>query len=119
MSNMKLVSVGLMVSVLGLVGCNNIRSIGMIGDTEYQAVRSTDLFGPSSLTVVSVERDGTQNIVGSFGSDGAFPSLVGAAGDVVAAEVYDGDNHNTNVSGSVNVKQNNGRRGPLSDQPPL
>lgn len=122
MNKMKVLVGAMLASSLALVGCNSVSNIGSVGNTQFQAVRSNDLFGPSGLVVVSVDGDtGEQAIVGTFASDGAFPSAMGAAGNIVAAEVYDGDNHNTNttVSGSVNVKQsNNNRRHPLQPARP-
>lgn len=117
MNKMKFVFGALILSASTLVGCNSVNTIGSIDGVRYEAVRSNDLFGPSGLAIVRVDEAG-QSVVGTFASEGAFPSLVGAAGDVVAAEVMDADSHSTSVSGSVRVKQNNGHRGPITPANP-
>ena len=110
--------IGAMAAMCTLVGCNSVSGIGSINGTTYHAVRTTDLVGPSAVTIIAVDENGNQTVA-SFGSDGILPAGIAAAGEVVAAEVYEGDR--TNVSSNVRVKQNNNNRRPhpLSDRPPL
>ena len=108
----KFLSVLGIAAVMSLTGCNHVSSIGTIGNTEYMAVRTTDISGPNAVIIVAVDENGSQTVA-SFGTSGILPSAITAAGVVGAAEVADSDV--TNVTGNVSVKQSNsGRRGPLS-----
>lgn len=102
------------VAALMLTGCNHIKPIGRIGDTEYVSIRTTDVSGPNAVVIMAVGPDGQQTVA-SFGTSGVLPSAISAGGSVVSASNTDADSTevNTSINNSKKRKLN-----PLSPRPP-
>lgn len=114
-----LIGAASLVMVVGLVGCNHVREIGRVGDTEYTAVRTTDVSGPNALLIIATDADGNQTVAGSFGTGGILPAAITAGGQVGAAEAFDAGDQNVNASNSstTQIKVNTARRGPIQPSP--
>lgn len=98
------VKITLLATVLLLGGCNHIKPIGTIGDTQYHSVRTTDISGPNAVVIVSVGPDGTQTVA-SFGTSGVLPSAISAGGQVISADVIEPDRTNNSTDIRVSPRR--------------
>jgi hypothetical protein len=81
----------LLISLLAVVGCSGVNYLGSVGDTKFYAVHDSRLDGPNFNALVTAH-GGSVTVQNAFAGPGLLtavsPSVVSAAGEVGAADVF-------------------------------
>ncbi|NJL70807.1 MAG: hypothetical protein HC888_03960 [Candidatus Competibacteraceae bacterium] len=93
----KIIVLGLAAWVL--VGCNGVYKLGRVGDKEFYKVKTSDIDGPNTTTIVTRDLDDEVVSVGpTFAGPGPLNSMIGAGATVGAAAARRPDDTNISLS---------------------